>query len=357
MLLRNSKHERTRANTSSSHVHSTDQLQAAIDNESVNLVHWVDANYLMQATDGKSNSLVDLTARLEDAFKKCEDIKEIKGVSLFHYFRSGVVLTDTGKLYTYYDSQNPAVNSDIERLLWGMEGFSQETEELLQNEAEAAARGNIGRKLYELTLHLMYAVDEAIANADVDGDRIPRAIALVRGEFELARSFRDRIALRVAQRHYFRGMLLGGIALLVLVAGCVGGLLYAADISPTFIRYSLASLAAGGLGAVLSVLQRMTSGKLDLDIYADEKSLKRVGAIRPIVGALFGFILFAAIEGEVIRIAPRDETRIEFFFYCTIAFIAGFNERWAQDMLGRSAQAVQKKDEEKAEVSTPGSVG
>ena len=354
MLSRNSKHERTRANSSSSHVHSLDQLEAAIRAESVNLVHLVDANYLMQTTDGKSDSLVDLSNRLGEAFKKCEKIDEIRGASLFRDFRSGVILTDTGKIYTYYDSQNPAINSDIERLLWGMEGFSQESEELL--ETQAAARGTLGRKLYELTLHLMYAVDEAIANADLDSDRIPRAIALVREEFALARSFRDRVALRVAQSHYFRGMLLTGIALLVLVAGCVGGLLYAVGVPVTLIQYSLASLTAGGLGAALSVLQRMTYGRLDLDIYAGEKSLKRVGAIRPIVGALFGFFVFAAVEGGVIRIGPTDEASIEFFFYCTIAFIAGFNERWAQDMLGRSAQAVQKKDEEKAEVSGPGLV-
>jgi hypothetical protein len=101
----------------------------------------------------------------------------------------------------------------------------------------------------------------------------------------------------------------------------------------------------------------MTSGRLDLDIYAGKKSLWRVGAIRPVVGALFGFFIYAAVEGGVIRIGPTDDTSIEFFFFCTIAFIAGFNERWAQDMLGRSAQAVQKKSEEKAEVSAPGSVG
>jgi hypothetical protein len=53
---------------------------------------------------------------------------------------------------------------------------------------------------------------------------------------------------------------------------------------------------------------------------------------------IFGAAMWALSASGVLAIGPSGEGRLPFFFL--IAFLAGFSERWAQDMLGRSADEI-----------------
>jgi hypothetical protein len=170
-------------------------------------------------------------------------------------------------------------------------------------------------------------------------------LAVLRPEIANAEERLRIAAQRNAQTFYGRGMLIGAVVIAVLCAALGIGF-YVGDVPA---EYGVA-LPGGALGALVSVLQRMTSGSLQLDFNAGRRLLALYGAVRPIIGAIFGVVLFAALEGGFLPALDleRDE---RLGFYAALGFVAGFNERFAQDMLVGSARrltaqaGVAKKDE------------
>jgi hypothetical protein len=357
----------TRSRLSS--IYSVEELKSFSAAGSVNLVHLVDIDIWLKYSTDPSDDLHELKRKLVKQFEQKEDHK-ITGSSTFTSFRAGVIRTDSGRIYTYYDSQHPGLPQKVERLLWDMEGFSEETEQLLESgrrkgnsrpstdrdsgpllpsegeekqagSEEETARNSIGRRLYELTLHLQHAVDESSGRGDT---QVRQAIELVTEEFDSTMKFRDRVALRVAQSQYLKGVLLGLLVmsgLLLLVAGILYGTvtLTALNVDTSLMQAGLTAVVGGALGAAVSVLQRLTAGNLKLDFYAGQRTLRRVGSARPLVGASFALFLFAAVESGMLSIGP-DESSTQGLFYGALGFISGFNERWAQDMLSRSSGSV-----------------
>jgi hypothetical protein len=59
------------------------------------------------------------------------------------------------------------------------------------------------------------------------------------------------------------------------------------------------------------------------------------GAVRPFVGAAFGMALTALVLGGVLSFV--EVPRSELAFFAALGFLAGFNERFAQDMLAASS--------------------
>jgi hypothetical protein len=141
----------------------------------------------------------------------------------------------------------------------------------------------------------------------------------------------DRAAQRYARGRYGVGMIFGMLAISVLCT----------ILAVTFLVYELpawygVAILGGGIGAAVSVLQRMASGKLRLDYDAGPGTLTALGAVRPLIGAVFGIVLFGAVEGgwlPALSISADDKLG----FYAVLGFLAGFNERFAQDMLVASA--------------------
>jgi hypothetical protein len=159
-------------------------------------------------------------------------------------------------------------------------------------------------------------------------------IATYRSEMEAARARFRAAAQRTAQSRYWEGALLGaaGLAFLCALVGVVFWL------SGTDAAYGIA-VPAGGVGAMVSLLQRMSSGRLRLQIDAGRDLLEVFGAVRPFIGAIFGSAVTALLLGglvPVIQVPPEQQLA----FFAGVGFLAGFNERWAQDMLQSSAGQV-----------------
>lgn len=138
-------------------------------------------------------------------------------------------------------------------------------------------------------------------------------------------------AQREAQSRYWRGVMAGAF-LLAGFCALLGAVFWWRG---TNAAYGVA-IPAGGLGAMVSVLQRMTSGKLVLDIDASRDLLRVFGAVRPFIGAIFGLAFTALLLGGIIPAIEVPEGK-ELAFFAGLGFLAGFNERWAQDMLKASA--------------------
>src|SRR5215210_7809504 len=151
-----------------------------------------------------------------------------------------------------------------------------------------------------------------------------------RAELKGIESYYQRAAVRSGQIVYVGGMLLGALPLVLLVA--LAFLLKLADPSDAAVRTGLFCFAAGGLGALISVMSRMTSSRVRVDWEFGKDTLRTLGALRPFVGGIFGLMTFFALKSGVVALDIVNSSKST-YFYILFAFAAGFSERLAQDML------------------------
>ena len=123
-----------------------------------------------------------------------------------------------------------------------------------------------------------------------------------RAELAQVEHYYDRAGEKTGRLVYFWGMLIGVIALAVLA---VPGVLtyrlfgnYSADSARTF----FICYAMGAVGAIVSVMMRMASksGVGFVDYEVGRPSLRRVGSFRPIIGAVFGVVVYFALKSDLI---------------------------------------------------------
>jgi hypothetical protein len=151
-----------------------------------------------------------------------------------------------------------------------------------------------------------------------------------------AREYYVDAAVRSAEMRYFIGTMVGVLpflaALLILVAAGPGKILDEREQ-----ELLAASLIAGAAGATISVMTRVTA-KNGLQLRNLEESgmgtLLSFGAIRPIVGAVFGAVVFLAVFSGMVPVDLPTPSG-DLFFFAAFGFAAGFSERFAKDTLSR----------------------
>lgn len=133
-----------------------------------------------------------------------------------------------------------------------------------------------------------------------------------------------------AQLVYFAGMAVGiaALGLLYILAASI------LDREGVEAETIVGCLVAGALGAVVSVIARVNSGSFALDEDVARGYTLFLGSLRPWIGSIFGLLIYFAVTSDFIQIfqVPDDGTEA-FYFFCVLAFAAGFSERWAQDTL------------------------
>jgi hypothetical protein len=181
--------------------------------------------------------------------------------------------------------------------------------------------------------------------------------------------FYDRAANKAGRVMYFWGMVTGFVAALALAA------LMAFIVHETFVRIELdgkpaqnffVCFAAGALGAVVSVLMRMRNPQgFEIDYEAGRWQAFWLGSIRPFIGAIFGLIIYFAIDSDLLQIVVPDQnpatdaSDASFSFLALLAFVAGFSERLTKVVLDgtdRSIRAVLGGDEGQASAPLPPAV-
>jgi hypothetical protein len=146
-----------------------------------------------------------------------------------------------------------------------------------------------------------------------------------------------KVIQRNALVRYFYGMLAG----LGLVLLCSYGL-HRSSTSVFGLHHDIMAtvLATGSIGAFISVLTRISSGRFSLsrETVSLQQAKRRVmmlwvlGAFRPVIGAVFAAAFVVFQHSGLIPIQITDGVS-ESTYYAGLAFLAGFSERWAQDMV------------------------
>lgn len=155
-----------------------------------------------------------------------------------------------------------------------------------------------------------------------------------------ARKCYEDAADKVARMVYVAGMV-GGVAVLPWIAALAGLLLWAfgaLHMHQAGTQAFFACIAAGALGALVSVLSRMASpAKFSLHPDVGRRTLFFLGIYRPFVGAIFGLALYFLLQSSLLTVS----TDKRFATFVVAAFLGGFSERFVKVMLHTAETAAE----------------
>ncbi len=164
-----------------------------------------------------------------------------------------------------------------------------------------------------------------------------KAANRARAELAQVESYYDRAGEKTGRLVYFWGMLIGilMLALLAVPAAVAYEIFGNHSLSSEAPRTFFVCYVMGAVGAIVSVMMRMAAkgGAGFIDYEVGRPSLRRVGSFRPIIGAVFGVVVYFALKSGIIQLSTGTQP-VSIYFYATFAFIAGFSERKAMVILG-----------------------
>jgi hypothetical protein len=187
--------------------------------------------------------------------------------------------------------------------------------------------------LFALTRNILTYLEDAHERqrpADADHESMLQAHRKNLADF---RRYYDEAAVRQAQIVYFIGML-GGSVMIAMAAVGLGFLFTHINVPGVNLTLFIGCLISGGIGAVMSVLIRMSSGAFDVNHEVGREYLKRLGSFRPAIGAIFALVLYFAITGGLIpQVSVPQRPSEAFAFFLAVGFAVGFSERLAKETL------------------------
>jgi hypothetical protein len=158
-----------------------------------------------------------------------------------------------------------------------------------------------------------------------------------RAELAQVESYYDRAGEKTGRLVYFWGMLIGIFLLALLAVPAAGAykIFGHHPLSNEAPRTFFVCYAMGAVGAIVSVMMRMAAKSATgfVDYEVGRPSLRRVGSFRPIIGAVFGVVVYFALKSGIVQLSTGTKP-VTIYFYATFAFLAGFSERRAMVILG-----------------------
>ena len=186
-----------------------------------------------------------------------------------------------------------------------------------------------------------------------------QARAHVAPELRVIENYYLQAATKRARMVYVWGMVQGIIAISALIAAV--GVYMAIESRPALhdpsAQQLAATLAAGAVGALISVLLRMderrtSTFKIDAEIGG--RAVRRLGLFRTTVGAILATAVFFALKAGLLQQITIPQGPRAIYFFLVVAFLAGFSERWAQVVLGGAEGVLTPIPQQQAAPSTDG---
>lgn len=211
----------------------------------------------------------------------------------------------------------------VAELVHECEALGMRAREVLRSTAQRL----VTKRLFSVTAYMLGVTD---GGKPSDADVEP-ALASARNEVDDIRAEYVTAATRSAQVVYFWGMV-SGLGWLAVLSVAVLPLLAGLSVADSTLEAFYGCAAAGALGAMVSVVARMTSSSFAVEYDVGRPTLRRLGAFRPLVGSVFGVVIYFALASGLVHIeVPTGDRR--FAFFAVFAFIAGFSERFVRDTL------------------------
>jgi hypothetical protein len=235
--------------------------------------------------------------------------------------RRPFLLADTVRLHWATDWSTKD-KPKLMRLLYECETLAVKVQEVLRDTSRRLAI----QSLFNVISFVLAFAETPHASDDKSVAEISRS---TRAGLKEVNTFYRHAAERSGQITYVGGMLFGMLApLLISIAGWI----LVGHNHSSAVGIGLLCFSAGAVGALVSVMSRLSSGKVTLDWEYGKDTLRTLGSLRPFVGAVFGLITYLALRSGVIGIDLANHDGRS-YYYVVFSFAAGFSERLAQDML------------------------
>jgi hypothetical protein len=130
-----------------------------------------------------------------------------------------------------------------------------------------------------------------------------------------------------AQIVYVAGMVT--VAVLISVLGGLSLLLHHKNF-----QVAVVALIAGSIGAVISVIQRITNQSFRVDYDIGRPYAFFLGGLRPMIGGALAIAVTFIFDSGILHLPTATKnSHEEHMALVVVGFLAGFSERWAQDTL------------------------
>lgn len=195
--------------------------------------------------------------------------------------------------------------------------------------------------IYAVQSHLLGFIERTHGRATAK--EIAAVVESQKRELIQVEKYYTRAGEKAARIDYFWGMMIGVLVSALLMLGLAGALWvtdWFDEPHTREVQTFFASYIAGGLGAIVSVLMRMSSNKFRVDFEVERSTIRRLGSFRPFIGTVFGITLYFLFQSDIPRMKLPEETGTTFFFFGILAFLAGFNERWTNVLFGKAERTV-----------------
>jgi hypothetical protein len=123
----------------------------------------------------------------------------------------------------------------------------------------------------------------------------------------------------------------GGMATVAVLVSLLGGLfLWHYD----GFQVGVVAAVAGSVGAVVSVIQRITNQSFQVDYDIGRPYAFFLGGLRPMIGAALAIAITYVFASGILHLPlASPSSHNEHLALVVVGFLAGFSERWAQDTL------------------------
>lgn len=227
-------------------------------------------------------------------------------------------------------------NPPLADVLFDCENLAIRITEVLRYTSESVGL----KRIMAVASHVLGVIDRD--EGKVDQAEAKRIAAEENHELREIRDYYRRAGVRIGLTVYTQGMIIGVLLIAALLALAVVALVLwssvAWDSQDTRI---VVSIVAGAIGAFVSVLQRISAEKSKFTVHYDlgKRTLYMLGSYRPVLGAVFGTFTYFVLASGILQTKPLHDTSKALYYYGTLAFVAGFSERFTQ-VLAKSVQGL-----------------
>lgn len=214
---------------------------------------------------------------------------------------------------------------------------------------ERVPRAVVMQWLLLVESHLLGFI-ERHRDAPPTADEVERFARRERAELRRIEDYYFRSGEKRARMRYVEGMFGVGVLFVVVAALATAGILSvfgALELESAGVREFFACTAGGAVGAIVSVLMRMSGrGSFAIDHELGQREVVLVGAYRPMIGAVSGIVVYFLVQTTIL---PLDNAALTFPFYVVLSFLAGFSERWTRMVLDGAMRTIADAPAERAE--------